>query len=149
MLQIKKWKYPLTTIAKLDQLVVSTQLKNIRQIGSFPQVGMNIIKKLKPPPSRKYMQNAEKVSVSAFTVNTFGRSLKVPNLPPVLSASSGVLLSFPGIFTMAARWGATDGWGKINKKWQQCTPNSSATKKTETAIWKQKTSSWKMCFFVV
>ena len=33
-------------------LVVSTQLKNIGQIGSFLQVGMNIKKYFKPPTSR-------------------------------------------------------------------------------------------------
>ena len=31
-------------------LVVSTHLKNISQIGSFPQVGVKINKYLKPPP---------------------------------------------------------------------------------------------------
>ena len=31
-------------------LVVSTPLKNISQIGSFPQVGVKIKKSLKPPP---------------------------------------------------------------------------------------------------
>ena len=33
-------------------LVVSTHLKNISQIGPFPQVGMKIKKYLKPPPSK-------------------------------------------------------------------------------------------------
>ena len=35
-------------------LVVSTRLKNISQIGSFPQVGVNMNKHLKPPPSFQY-----------------------------------------------------------------------------------------------
>ena len=35
----------------LFELVVSTPLKNIRKIGSFPQIGVKIKKYLKPPPS--------------------------------------------------------------------------------------------------
>ena len=33
--------------------MVSTHLKNISQIGWFPQIGMNIKKYLKPPPSKQ------------------------------------------------------------------------------------------------
>ena len=32
--------------------MLSTQLKNISQIGSFPQVGVKIKKRLKPPPRK-------------------------------------------------------------------------------------------------
>ncbi len=34
--------------------MVPTHAKNMSQIGSFPQVGLNIKKCLKPPPGRKY-----------------------------------------------------------------------------------------------
>ena len=40
-------------LAKLQYwLVVSTHLKNSSQIGSFPQVGVNIREHLKPPPRK-------------------------------------------------------------------------------------------------
>ena len=38
--------------------MVSTHLKNISQIGSFPQVGMNIKKYVKPPPRLQYQHGA-------------------------------------------------------------------------------------------
>ena len=38
-------------IVFLIWLVVSTHLKNISQIGSFPQIGMKKNKKMKPQPS--------------------------------------------------------------------------------------------------
>ena len=41
---VKFWKM-------LCWLVISTHLKNISQIGSFPQIGVKIKKYLKPPPS--------------------------------------------------------------------------------------------------
>ena len=34
--------------------MVSTQLKNISQLGSFPQVGVKIKKYLKPPPRKHF-----------------------------------------------------------------------------------------------
>jgi len=34
--------------------MVSTHLKNVSQIGSFPQVGVKIKKYLKPPPRQKH-----------------------------------------------------------------------------------------------
>ena len=44
----KKWHFQNIHVF---YLVVSTQLKNISQNGNLPQVGMEIKKKLKPPPS--------------------------------------------------------------------------------------------------
>ena len=42
-------------------LVVSTHLKNISQIGSFPQVGLKIKRYLKPPPRRSSLHSGWKV----------------------------------------------------------------------------------------
>ena len=50
--------------------MVSTHLKNISQIGSFPQVGMNIKKYLKPPPGNGSIKN---VQMTYFTPNKGGK----------------------------------------------------------------------------
>ena len=39
-------------VTEVNWLVVPTHLKNIRQMGNLPQVGMKIKKYLKPPPSK-------------------------------------------------------------------------------------------------
>ena len=41
VLEIHWWKFDMDTPSKNYKLVVSTHLKNISQIGSFLQVGMN------------------------------------------------------------------------------------------------------------
>ena len=51
-------QFPLKTHTHIPNwLVVSTQLKNISQIGNLPQIGMNIKKYLKPPPSQHQPSN--------------------------------------------------------------------------------------------
>ena len=56
----EKTIYPMKSYTKQSStptwLVVSTHLKNMSQIGSFPQVGVKIIKCLKPPPSYLWKQ---------------------------------------------------------------------------------------------
>ena len=49
---------------KIYMLVVSTQLKNISQIGSFPQVGAKMKKiYVKPPPSLMFYFSWQKGSM--------------------------------------------------------------------------------------
>ena len=81
------------------------------------------------------MQNAEKVSVSAFTVNTFGRSFKGAKSTARPFRIFRCLVELSRNLHHGGKVGR-HGWMEVRStnKWQQCTPNSSATKKTETAI---------------
>ena len=70
-------------------LVVSTHLKNISQIGSSPQVGMNIKKYLKPPASDTYPFWPKNVLGSCPWLQIFTFSIYLLNPGSILKICTG------------------------------------------------------------
>ena len=64
--------------------MVSTHLKNISQIGSFPQVGVNINKCLKPPPSYS-------VIAIVFPWGWAGRGVAIYSMASVIWVQHGII----------------------------------------------------------
>ena len=75
-----------------NQLVVSTHLKNISQIGSFPQIRVNIKKIIEPPPSSSFQpSNQQKTQATLPTAPVLlvaANPSLVPTAPKVLGSIS-------------------------------------------------------------